>query len=40
MHPDLNEYDDVVTVMSCITDITELKWSESQLRRRMDQAIE
>lgn len=40
MHPDLDEHGDVTTVMSCITDITSLKWSESQLRRRMDQAIE
>lgn len=40
MYPDLDEYGEVMTVMSCITDITSLKWSESQLRRRMDQAIE
>jgi hypothetical protein len=26
--------------MSCITDISGLKWSENQLRKRMDQAIE
>jgi hypothetical protein len=40
LYPDLDEYGEVTTVMSCITDITSLKWSESQLRRRMDQAIE
>lgn len=40
MYPDLDEYGEVTSVMSCITDITSLKWSESQLRRRMDQAIE
>jgi hypothetical protein len=40
MYPDLDANGDLTTVMSCITDITSLKWSESQLRRRMDQAIE
>ena len=40
MYPDLDENGDVTTVMSCLTDITSLKWSESQLRARMDQAIE
>jgi hypothetical protein len=40
MYPDLDENGDVTTIMSCITDITSLKWSESQIRTRMDQAIE
>jgi hypothetical protein len=26
--------------MSCITDVSGLKWSELQLRKKMDQAIE
>lgn len=40
MHPDFDDDGEVCTVMSCITDISGLKWSESQLRRKMDQAIE
>jgi signal transduction histidine kinase len=40
LYPDLNENGEIVTVMSCITDISGLKWTEKQLTRRMDQAIE
>jgi hypothetical protein len=40
MHPDLDEFGEVTTVMSCITDVSGLKWSELQLRKKMDQAIE
>ncbi|TVY87782.1 Histidine protein kinase [Lachnellula willkommii] len=40
MYPDQDERGEVSTVMSCITDISGLKWSENQLRKRMDQAIE
>jgi len=40
LHPDVDDTGAITTVMSCITDISGLKWSESQLRRRMDQAIE
>jgi len=40
MYPDQDESGDVSTVMSCITDISGLKWSENQLRKKMDQAIE
>jgi PAS domain-containing protein len=40
LYPDLKEDGSISTIMSCITNISELKWSESQLRRRMDQAIE
>ncbi|KAE9364382.1 hypothetical protein N431DRAFT_354787 [Stipitochalara longipes BDJ] len=40
MYPDLDESGEVTTVMSCITDISGLKWSELQLRKKMDQAIE
>ncbi|TVY31954.1 Hybrid signal transduction histidine kinase K [Lachnellula subtilissima] len=40
LYPDQDERGEVSTVMSCITDISGLKWSENQLRKRMDQAIE
>jgi PAS domain-containing protein len=40
MYPDQDESGEVSTVMSCITDISGLKWSENQLRKKMDQAIE
>ncbi|CZR56780.1 related to sensory transduction histidine kinase [Phialocephala subalpina] len=40
MHPDFDDDGEVCTVMSCITDISGLKWSESQLRRKMVQALE
>ncbi|KAI1002244.1 hypothetical protein K3495_g5957 [Podosphaera aphanis] len=40
LHPDFNDNGEIDTVMSCITDISELKWSEAQLRNRMHQAIE
>ncbi|TVY46783.1 Hybrid signal transduction histidine kinase K [Lachnellula occidentalis] len=40
LYPDQDERGEVSTVMSCITDISGLKWSETQLRDRMDQAIE
>jgi PAS domain-containing protein len=40
MYPDLDEFGEVTTVMSCITDVSGLKWSEIQLRKKMDQAIE
>jgi hypothetical protein len=40
MYPDLDANGDITTIMSCITDISGLKWSEFQLRARMDQAIE
>jgi PAS domain-containing protein len=33
-YPDLDENGKVTTVMSCLTDISELKWIEAQLRRR------
>ncbi|CAD6451940.1 48cf3835-9e67-4d5c-b2c0-1677af16f44f [Sclerotinia trifoliorum] len=38
--PDLDEEGNVSTIMSCITDISELKWTENQLRARMEQALE
>lgn len=38
-YPDLDE-NGISTVMSCVTDISSLKWSEAQLRRRMEDAIE
>lgn len=40
LYPDLDDEGNVSTIMSCITDITELKWSEKQLRARMEQALE
>jgi PAS domain-containing protein len=40
MYPDADEFGEVTTVMSCITDVSSLKWSELQLRKKMDQAIE
>lgn len=40
MYPDLDSEGNVSTIMSCITDISELKWSENQLRARMEQALE
>jgi len=40
MYPDLDESGEVTSVMSCITDVSGLKWSELQLRKKMDQAIE
>ncbi|KAI9651068.1 hypothetical protein NHQ30_001105 [Ciborinia camelliae] len=40
LYPDLDVEGNVSTIMSCITDITELKWSENQLRARMEQALE
>lgn len=40
MYPDQDERGEVFSVMSCITDVSGMKWSEIQLRRRMDQAIE
>jgi hypothetical protein len=40
MYPDTDENNEVFSVMSCITDVSELKWSENQLRWKMDQAIE
>ncbi|APA13550.1 hypothetical protein sscle_11g083200 [Sclerotinia sclerotiorum 1980 UF-70] len=38
--PDLDEEGNVSTIMSCITEISELKWTENQLRARMEQALE
>ncbi|KAF7945364.1 hypothetical protein EAE96_010139 [Botrytis aclada] len=40
LYPDLDDEGNVSTIMSCITDITELKWSENQLRAKMEQALE
>jgi hypothetical protein len=40
MYPDQDDSGEVSTVMTCITDISGLKWSESLLRKKMDQAIE
>lgn len=40
MYPDMNEANEVISVMSCVTDISELKWNEIQLRHKMEQAIE
>ncbi|QSZ32681.1 hypothetical protein DSL72_002260 [Monilinia vaccinii-corymbosi] len=40
MYPDLDNQGNVSTIMSCTTDISELKWSENQLRARMEQALE
>jgi PAS domain-containing protein len=40
MYPDLDESGEITSVMSCITDVSGLKWSELQLRKKMDQAIE
>ncbi|RDW69737.1 hypothetical protein BP6252_08757 [Coleophoma cylindrospora] len=39
LYPDLDDDGSVKSVMSCITDISELKWIEAQLRKRMNQAI-
>lgn len=33
MYSDLDDNGDVTAVMSCITDITHVKWPESQLRK-------
>ncbi|CAG8952891.1 hypothetical protein HYFRA_00007605, partial [Hymenoscyphus fraxineus] len=38
--PNFDENGKVATVMSYLTDISEIKWSERQLRKRMEQAIE
>ncbi|KAF7859765.1 hypothetical protein EAF04_008844 [Stromatinia cepivora] len=38
--PDLDDEGNVSTIMSCITEISELKWTENQLRARMEQALE
>ncbi|KAH7324107.1 hypothetical protein BKA65DRAFT_555769 [Rhexocercosporidium sp. MPI-PUGE-AT-0058] len=40
LYPDFDESSDITPVMSCVTDISAVKWSESQLRRKMLQAIE
>ncbi|TGO61500.1 hypothetical protein BOTNAR_0128g00080 [Botryotinia narcissicola] len=40
LYPDLDDEGNVSTIMSCITDITELKWSEIHLRAKMEQALE
>ena len=40
MYPDTDENGEVFSVMSCITDVSELKWNEERLKKRMDQAIE
>ncbi|ESZ92001.1 putative histidine kinase M2QJp [Sclerotinia borealis F-4128] len=40
LYPDLDDEGNVSTIMSCITEISELKWSENQLRARMEQALE
>ncbi|KAL2062576.1 hypothetical protein VTL71DRAFT_5648 [Oculimacula yallundae] len=40
MYPDFDRDGEVTSVMSCVTDISNVKWSESQLRRKMLQAIE
>lgn len=34
LFPDLDDDGNVTTIMSCLTDISELKWVESQLRQR------
>lgn len=39
LYPDMEDDGSLKSVMSCITDITELKWTEAQLRTRMNQAI-
>ncbi|RDW80862.1 hypothetical protein BP5796_05560 [Coleophoma crateriformis] len=39
LYPDLDDDGSVKSVMSCITDVSELKWNEAQLRKRMNQAI-
>ncbi|KAG9228812.1 hypothetical protein BJ875DRAFT_508295 [Amylocarpus encephaloides] len=40
VYPDVDANGDIDTIMTCVTDISELKWSEQQLRRKMDQAIQ
>ncbi|KAK8903072.1 hypothetical protein QC760_008563 [Botrytis cinerea] len=40
LYPDLDDEGNVSTIMSCITDITELKWSEKQIRAKMEQALD
>ncbi|PVH76512.1 hypothetical protein DL98DRAFT_592105 [Cadophora sp. DSE1049] len=40
LYPDFGEDGEITSVMSCVTDISAIKWSESQLRRKMLQAIE
>lgn len=40
MYPNFDETGRVASVMSCLTDISEIKWSERQLRKRMEEAIE
>ncbi|KAL3426050.1 histidine kinase hhk13p [Phlyctema vagabunda] len=39
LYADLDEFGGIQSVMSCITDISELKWKESLLRTRMNEAI-
>ncbi|KAG4441101.1 hypothetical protein IFR05_003391 [Cadophora sp. M221] len=40
LYPDFDDSGEITSVMSCVTDISAVKWSESQLRRKMLQAIE
>ena len=40
MYPDIEDNGEVVTVMSCITDISDVKYREKQLLKKMEQAIE
>jgi signal transduction histidine kinase len=40
LYPDLDEDGEIMTLMSCITDITDLKRGEIELTKKMEQAIE
>ncbi|KAM3084317.1 hypothetical protein ACMFMF_001674 [Clarireedia jacksonii] len=40
LHPDFDDEGNVSTIMSCISNISAIKWSENQLRAKMEQALE
>jgi PAS domain-containing protein len=40
LHPDFDDEGNVSTIMSCISNISGIKWSENQLRAKMEQALE
>ncbi|PBP17289.1 M2QJ, histidine kinase-group XI protein [Diplocarpon rosae] len=40
LYPDFDSHNNLSTIMSCVTDISAIKWSETQLRQKMTQAIE
>ncbi|KAG9244726.1 hypothetical protein BJ878DRAFT_459757 [Calycina marina] len=40
LYPDFDETGDLATIMSCVSDVSQTKWSEVKLRQKMEQAIE